>query len=129
MTVWQALGASRRDARELRRATIQRADPKEVDYAALALQFRHRAEYERYLVRELGLKPETKEWEKASHDYDLKEHLDNQQRRPDRALRRDPDDLRAIERAEDRLIQVARESRTREEFDRYLREELHYKPG
>jgi hypothetical protein len=32
-------------------------------------------------------------------------------------------------RGADRLIQVARECRTREEFDQYLRQELRYEPG
>jgi hypothetical protein len=100
-----------------------------VDYSAVAQQFRHRSEYKRYLVRELGMKPGTKEWDEASRDYELKEHLHNQPRHPGRAPQRDPDERRAIEKAEDRLIQVARESRTREEFDRYLREELRYEPG
>jgi hypothetical protein len=127
MTAWQAVEASRKGpaVREIGKPPAS----KEVDYAALAHQFRHRSEYDRYLVRELGLKPGTKEWEKASTDYDLKEHLGEQQRRPDRAPRRDPEERRAIERAEDRLIQVARECRTREEFDQYLREELRYEPG
>ena len=129
MTTWQAVEASRQGARERGGATRTPADSKEVDFAALAYQFRHRRDYERHLVREFALKPGTNEWEKASRDYDLKEHLDDQQRRPDRAARRDPDERRAIERAEDRLIQVARECRTREEFDRYLREELRYEPG
>jgi hypothetical protein len=129
MTAWQALEASRQGAPERGGATRTPADSKEVDFAALAYQFRHRRDYERHLVREFALKPGTNEWEKACRDYDLKEHLDDQQRRPDRAARRDPDERRAIERAEDRLIQVARECRTREEFDRYLREELSYEPG
>lgn len=129
MTAWQAVEASGQRARNIGDATKPAAASKEVDYAALAHQFRHRRDYERHLVRELGLKPGTNEWEKASRDYDLKEHLGDQQRRPDRAPRRDPDERRAIERAEDRLIQVARECRTREEFDRYLREELRYEPG
>lgn len=129
MTAWQALDASRQGAPERGGATTKPADSKEMDYAALAYQFRHRRDYEHHLVRELGLKPGTNDWEKASRDYDLKEHLGEQQRRPDRAPRRDPEERRAIERAEDRLIQVARECRTREEFDRYLRQELHYEPG
>jgi hypothetical protein len=129
MTAWQALEASRQGAPERGGATRMPADLKEVNYAALAHQFRHRRDYERHLVRELGLKPGTNQWGKASKDYDLKEHLDGQQRHPDRAPRRDPDERRAIERAEDRLIQVARECRTREEFDGYLREELQYEPG
>jgi hypothetical protein len=130
MTAWQALEASSQGAPERGGATRMPAiASKEADYAALAHQFRHRSEYERYLVREFALKPGTNEWEKASRDYDLKEHLDDQRRRPDRAPRRDPEARRAIERAEDRLIQVARECRTRDEFDQYLRQELHYEPG
>lgn len=128
MTAWQAVEASR-GRRPHKRAREAAAAAKEVDYAALAGEFRHRKDYERHLVRELGLKRGTNEWKKAAESYDLKEHLEDQQRRPDRAPRRDREDRRAIERAEDRLIQVARESRTREEFDRYLREELHYEPG
>jgi hypothetical protein len=129
MTAWRAVEASGQRARNIGDATKPAAASKEVDWAALAHQFRHRSDYERYLVRELGLRPGTNEWEKASRDYDLKEHLDDQQRRPDRAPRRDPEERRAIERAEDRLIQVARECRTREEFDQYLRQELRYEPG
>lgn len=127
MTAWQVVEASRQGGAALGAGKPPGA--REIDYAALAHQFRHRSEYERYLVRELSLKPGTTNWEKATSAYELKEHLDDQQRRPDRAPRRDPEERRAIERAEDRLIQVARECRTREEFDRYLREELRYEPG
>ncbi len=128
MTAWKAVEASRQGAPD-RDAAAKPLDSKDVDYAALAHQFRHRSEYERHLVRDLELKPGTTPWEQATKAYDLKEHLKDQQRRPDRAARLDPEDRRAIERAEDRLIQVARECRTREEFDRYLREELSYEPG
>ncbi len=127
MTAWRAVEASRQGPPAT--GTGKPAGTRDIDYASLAHQFRHRNEYERYLARELGLKPGTTEWEKASRDYGLKEHLDDQQRRPDRAARRDPEERRAIERAEDRLIQVARECRTREEFDQYLRQELRYEPG
>jgi hypothetical protein len=129
MTAWRAVEASRHRTARDRAPREPAAASQELDYTDLARQFRHRHQYERHLVRELGLKPGTTSWEKASSAYDLKEHLEGQQRRPDRAPRRDADDRRAIERAEDRLIQVARECRTREEFDRYLREELHYEPG
>jgi len=127
MTAWRAVDASRQGPPAP--SSGKPAGTRDVDYAALAHQFRHRTEYERYLVRELALKPGTTHWQEASRAYDLKEHLEDLQRRPDRATRRDADDRRAIERAEDRLIQVARECRTRDEFDRYLREELRYEPG
>ena len=130
LTAWRALDASQeKTAGSGRQAQHDANSRAPADYSAIARQFRHRNEYERYLVRELGLKPGTKEWDEASRDYDLKEHLDNQHRRPGCAPQRDPEERRAIEKAEDRLIQVARESRTREEFDRYLREELRYEPG
>jgi hypothetical protein len=129
VTAWRAVEASRQRTARGRAPREPAGASQEVDYAGLAGQFRHRNEYERHLVRELGLKPGTTSWEKASTAYDLKEHLEDLQRRPDRAPRRDPDDRRAIERAEDRLIQVARQCRTREEFDRYLRQELSYEPG
>jgi len=131
MTAWKALKASPQKATERGHATSHQSSGSRepVDYSAIAQQFRHRSEYERYLVRELGLRPGTDGWGAASRNYDLKEHLDSQQRRPDRTPLRDLDERRAIERAEDRLIQVARESRTSEEFARYLREELHYDPG
>lgn len=128
MTAWQAVETSRYRGGEPG-TKEHRPASKEMDYAALAGQFRHRSEYEKYLVREHGLKSGTNEWKKAAKAFDFKEHLEDQQRRPDRAPRHDHDDRRAIERAEDRLIQVARECRTREEFDRYLREELKHEPG
>ena len=69
MTAWQAVEASRQGAWDRGDAATKPPNPRDVDYAALAHQFRHRRDYERHLVREFGLKPGTKEWEKASSDY------------------------------------------------------------
>lgn len=95
----------------------------ERDYLAAAKQFRYREQYEEFLVKEWGLERDSKEWEKAQRDWELKEHLQDQERQPKRGVE-DPDAREREARERRDALKAMREANTREDFAKYLAKTL-----
>lgn len=123
MTARQALEASRQKASLSLSGRGNPSHNPARDYLAAAKQFRYREQYEQFLVKEWGVERDSKEWEKAQKDWELKEHLQDQQTHPQRGSR-SPDDRELDIEAKREVLKAAFEANTREDFDAVIREKF-----